>query len=361
MVDSSVVTFVLDNLSRLVDSEVTLLSGVKDQIRSLSDELKFMNIFIKSSEGKRHDPVVNQIIDVAYEAEDVVDTYVVNVNKQRSRNMLSKFFHIKGHVMMLHEVNAQMQDIKSRIEEIYQNKSKYGIQQGDFQSPIENKDFAKDLFLARRRDVEEEEVVGLVHESNLREDIQVVELFAYQAWVVWERPLLLERSTTRRRSRTCSHVVCGLLDLPAEEFKDLTDQEKMKRKVRECMSGEKYLLVLDDIWKTQVWDELQEAFPDNNNGSRILITTRVEEISHYTRATFTYRLPFLDQSKSWELFCKKVFCKEKCPDELETLGREMANACKGLPLAIEKEKEKENGIKSRIMFLGTLIKRAIEL
>ncbi|MED6157780.1 hypothetical protein PIB30_026592 [Stylosanthes scabra] len=361
MVDSSVVTFVLANLSRLVDSEVTILSGVKDQIRSLSDELKFMNIFIKSSEGKQHDSVVrevvNQIRDVAYEAEDVVDSYVINVNKQRSRNMLSKFFHVKDHVMMLHEVNAQMQDIKSRIDEIYQNKSKYGIQQGDFQSPTQNKDFARDLLLARRRDVEEEEVVGLVHDSN--EVISQLERGYSSRRVVCISGMGgLGKTTLARkiynnkkiksmfpccmwglgsndfRAQELYMNLLKLLDLPAEEFKDLTDQEKMKRKVRECMSGKKYLLVLDDIWKTQVWDELQEAFPDDNNGSRILITTRVEEISYYTRATFTYRLPFLDQSQSWELFCKKVFCKEKCLHELETLGREMANACKGLPLAI---------------------------
>ncbi|KAL4323052.1 hypothetical protein AHAS_Ahas14G0271900 [Arachis hypogaea] len=133
MIDS-VVNFALDNLSRLLVSEVTLLSSVKDQIRSLNDELKFMNIFIKSSEGKREDPfvkeVVNQIRNVAYQAEDVVDTYVVNVNNQRSRNMLGKFFHSKDHVMMFHEVSDQINSIKRRIDEIYQNKSKYGIQQG---------------------------------------------------------------------------------------------------------------------------------------------------------------------------------------------------------------------------------------
>ncbi|QHO09869.1 Disease resistance protein [Arachis hypogaea] len=329
----NVVTFVLDNLLRLLVSEVTLLSGVKDQIRSLCDELMFMNIFIKSSEEKRGDPVVREVVkqirDVAYEAEDVVDTYVVNVNKQGSRNMLSKCFHSKDHVMMLHEVNDQITTIKRRIDEIYQNK----------------------------RDVEEEEVVGLVHDSN--------EVISQLERGDWSRRVVcilgmggLGKTTLARkiyngdkiksmfrccvwgfvsndyRAQELLMSLLKLLDLPAEEYKDLTDQAKMKRKVRERMSGKKYLVVLDDIWNTQVWDDLQGAFPDDNNGSRILITTRVKDISHYTRATFTYELPFLNESQSWELFCKKVFCKEKCPHELEPLGREMTKACKGLPLAI---------------------------
>ncbi|XP_057756643.1 disease resistance protein RPP13-like [Arachis stenosperma] len=362
MVDS-VVTFALENLSRLLVSEVTLLASVEDQIKSLRDELSFMDIFIKSSKGKREDPlvreVVNQIIDVAYQAEDVVDTYVVNVNKQRSRNMFGKCFHSKHHVMMLHEVNDQINTIKKRINEIYQNKSKYDIQQGDFESTIENKEFAKDSsLLARRRDVEEDEVVGLVHDSDEvishldeRGDSsrRVVCIIGMGG---------LGKTTLARKIYNSNKVKCmfpcrvwgfvsnyyraqkllmsllKLLGLSAEECKDLTDQEKMKEKVKECMSGKKYLVVLDDIWKTQVWDELQKAFPDDNNGSRILITTRVEDISHYTRASFTYRLPFLEESQSWELFCNKVFCKEKCPHELESLGMEMTKACKGLPLAI---------------------------
>ncbi|KAL1323084.1 hypothetical protein HN51_068112 [Arachis hypogaea] len=360
MVDS-VVSFALDNLSRLLVSEVTLLSGVKDQVRSLCDELKFMDIFIKNSEGKRNDPlvkeVVNQIKDAAYQAEDVVDTYVVNANKQRSRNMLSKCFHSKGHVMMLHEVNDQITTIKRRIDEIYQNKSKYGIQQDDFESHAGNKEFAEDSLIARRRDVEEEEVVGLVYDSD--EVISQLEGGDSSHRVVCITGMGgLGKTTLARkiynndkiksmfpccvwcfvsynyRAQELLMSLLKLLNLPAEEYKDLTDQAKMKRKVRERMSGKKYLVVLDDIWETQVWNDLQGAFPDDNNGSRILITTRVKDISHYTRATFTYELPFLNESQSWELFCKKVFCKEKCPHELEVLGREMAKACKGLPLAI---------------------------
>ncbi|XLR21343.1 hypothetical protein S83_049255 [Arachis hypogaea] len=220
-----------------------------------------------------------------------------------------------------------------------------------------NKELAEDSLIARRRDVEEEEVVGLVHDSN--------EVISQLERGDWSRRVVcilgmggLGKTTLARkiyngdkiksmfrccvwgfvsndyRAQELLMSLLKLLDLPAEEYKDLTDQAKMKRKVRERMSGKKYLVVLDDIWNTQVWDDLQGAFPDDNNGSRILITTRVKDISHYTRATFTYELPFLNESQSWELFCKKVFCKEKCPHELEPLGREMTKACKGLPLAI---------------------------
>ena len=94
----SVVAFVLDNLSRLLEDEHKLLSGVEDKINSLCNELKFIDIFLKNSEGKRsHEmvkEVVSQIRDVAHKAEDVVDTYVSNIAKQKQRSKLSKLIRM---------------------------------------------------------------------------------------------------------------------------------------------------------------------------------------------------------------------------------------------------------------------------
>ncbi|TKY64946.1 putative late blight resistance protein-like R1A-6 [Spatholobus suberectus] len=105
-------------------------------------------------------------------------------------------------------------------------------------------------------------------------------------------------------------------------------------KVGECLKGKKYLVVLDDIWKTQVWDEVRGAFPDDQNGSRILITSRMNEMAHYTGTMPPYHLPFLNKQESWELFSKKVFRGEECPSDLEPLGRSIVETCRGLPLAI---------------------------
>ncbi|KAK4394806.1 putative disease resistance protein [Sesamum angolense] len=44
---------------------------------------------------------------------------------------------------------------------------------------------------------------------------------------------------------------------------------------------------------------------------------------------------FLDEDKSWDLLCEKVFAQKSCPyPELEEIGRNIARSCRGLPLAI---------------------------
>lgn len=111
-------------------------------------------------------------------------------------------------------------------------------------------------------------------------------------------------------------------------------EEEMKGKLKENLRGKKYLVVLDDIWKIQVWDEVQGAFPNDNNGSRILITSRMKEVASYTGSMPPYYLPFLSKEESWELFSKKVFRGEDCPSDLMDLGRSLVESCGGLPLAI---------------------------
>ena len=98
---------------------------------------------------------------------------------------------------------------------------------------------------------------------------------------------------------------------------------------------------MDDIWNIEEWNEVSIAFPSNSNRSRILITTRINEVSLHASSVNNsvpsippYELPLLEEDKSWELFSKKVFWGGTCPLELETLGRELVKSCHGLPLAI---------------------------
>ncbi|KAK4394880.1 Disease resistance protein RPM1 [Sesamum angolense] len=102
--------------------------------------------------------------------------------------------------------------------------------------------------------------------------------------------------------------------------------------------GRRYLIVLDDMWTTEVWDDLKRIFPDDVNGSRIMLTTRLLDVAVYATDSFSppHQICLLDEEKSWHLLCQEVFGQEDCPpefQELEDIGKMIARNCNGLPLA----------------------------
>ncbi|XP_031274535.1 putative disease resistance RPP13-like protein 3 [Pistacia vera] len=112
-------------------------------------------------------------------------------------------------------------------------------------------------------------------------------------------------------------------------------QEDLERYLRKSLNGRSYLLVIDDVWHKEAWEGFKRAFPDNNNGSRVIITTRIREVAERSDGkAHVHELRFLNPNESWKLFCDKAFQKSNADEGLKKLGREMVEKCRGLPLAI---------------------------
>lgn len=113
---------------------------------------------------------------------------------------------------------------------------------------------------------------------------------------------------------------------PIEEFIEL---------VYRSLKHRRYLIVLDDMWHGAVWVRIRRAFPDDNNGSRVIITTRLSDVAAAVDSSSTlHQMPFLNENQSWTLLREKVYGQELCPQKLEEVGNIIARNCKGLPLTI---------------------------
>ncbi|KAI3795559.1 hypothetical protein L1987_38214 [Smallanthus sonchifolius] len=113
-----------------------------------------------------------------------------------------------------------------------------------------------------------------------------------------------------------------------EDFSRSLKRDDVRRSFR-------YLIVIDDIWHTETWDDLKVFFPHDNNGSRILLTTRLNEVAKHANSDgFIHHLGYLSKEKSWDLLCRKVFCGNECPEWSIKPGMQMVENCHGLPLAV---------------------------
>jgi len=77
------------------------------------------------------------------------------------------------------------------------------------------------------------------------------------------------------------------------------------------------------------WDDLRLCFPDVGNRSRIVLTTRLEEVAKQAKHhTDPYYLPFLKPDESLKLLQKKVFQQEGCPPELQDVVKRLQKDAK---------------------------------
>ncbi|XP_027076845.1 putative late blight resistance protein homolog R1A-10 [Coffea arabica] len=101
------------------------------------------------------------------------------------------------------------------------------------------------------------------------------------------------------------------------------------------VKGNRYLIVLDDIWGIEAWNGMERSFPNDANGSRVLCTSRLHNLSsEFKLDCKPHPLRPLTDEESWALLQHKLFAKKACPPQLCALGKQIAESCKGLLLAV---------------------------
>ena len=97
-----------------------------------------------------------------------------------------------------------------------------------------------------------------------------------------------------------------------------------------------FFLVLDDVWKAQVWENLLwKPFSKGAHGSWVLITTRYEHIAQRVGAIHVHEVKPLPKEDSELLFRNMLFLEGD--EELENvwdIGMQIVEKCDGLLLAI---------------------------
>ncbi|PHT67799.1 putative late blight resistance protein -like protein R1B-12 [Capsicum annuum] len=175
------------------------------------------------------------------------------------------------------------------------------------------------------------------------------------------------------RAQCCvSQVSCK--DLLLAILRDVTGEDSKFRanstaeladKLRKALYFGRYLILVDDVWETSVWDDLVGCFHDANEGSKIILTTRNHDVVNYARyKSEPHLLRMFSDDESWKLLRKKVFGEESCSTDLMEIGQQIAKKCGQLPLSValvagilEKMERKEGCWKQVANNLGPHIHR----
>ncbi|XP_059438963.1 disease resistance protein RPM1-like isoform X2 [Corylus avellana] len=370
----TVVTLVINELVQLIAHESKLLTGVHREVVNIRDELESIQCFLKDADKRDlQDGVktwVKQVREAAYHIEDVIDEYVFHMAQCRHQQGFIASLHKIGRLMKKlkphHDIATKIQDIKISVREIKERSERYGFnssEQGSSSSATSvtwHDPRLGSLF------IEEDEVVGIestrdelvswmVGGESKRSVISVVGMGGIGkttlAKKVYENELVKGHFDCRvwitvSQSYNVQKILMSMSKqiYQAKETAprqiDMTDEIVLISQLRKCLQQKRYVVVFDDVWKTEFWEIVKHALPCNNRGSRIIITTRCDLIGVSCKESLSdqvHKLQPLSQDKAWELFCRKAFQSEFqgcCPRELVRPSMDIVKKCEGLPLAI---------------------------
>ncbi|KAH6796408.1 hypothetical protein C2S51_037394 [Perilla frutescens var. frutescens] len=141
------------------------------------------------------------------------------------------------------------------------------------------------------------------------------------------------------------HVLMNLIKKLVEEIKESPPQglqdmsiDGMRNFIYDFLKESKYIIVLDDVWKSETWETLRFALPKKGGHGCIVITTRSSSIGDgaCSETNHVYNLQPLSEEESEKLFFKKAFPRNSSfpPPDLREYAENILKRCEGLPLAI---------------------------
>ncbi|WJX36564.1 hypothetical protein P8452_24428 [Trifolium repens] len=379
------VLFALGEVFQFLKEEKNLLTGVHRDFSDIKDELESIQIFLKDADIRAADEAdtndgirawVKHLREASFRIEDVIDEYLQLMHRDNPPgcgSLVCKMASLVNTLIPRHHIASEIQDIKLTIRGIKERSERYNFQishEPGSSSRNNTRETENERWCDPRLSshfIEETEIVGfegpreelfgwLLEGAPERTVISVVGMGGLGKTTLAKLVYDSQKLTSQFDCRACitvsqSYTVRGLLINMMEQFcrdtKDplllmlhKMDDRSLITEVRQYLQHQRYLIFFDDVWQEDFSDQVEFAMPNNNNGSRIIITSRMMQVSNYFKKSFlvhVHNLQLLPPEKAWELFCKKVFRFEldgHCPPELEAISKDLVRKCKQLPLAI---------------------------
>ncbi|KAL0384880.1 UNVERIFIED_CONTAM: putative late blight resistance proteinR1B-16 [Sesamum radiatum] len=322
----------------------------RPQIESLLEKARFLKVLSEESSSAvtvhGRQSLESRIRDAAHDAEDILESHLVEQILSCSEGesfifsppdlgkVIGELDSAKEEMMTIMDNSSQIANSSSPAVSSRQDPNPKNIIVGVAEDLIHLKG---QLIGQPPKALQVIPIVGMggigktTLARNLYDDPSVTSHFDTRAWAT------ISQDCNKRKLQDVllSLLGCVIGKPNIDERLSKTDDE-LSLCLHQALKGRRYLIVLDDMWDVNTWDNIRRFFPDENKGSRIIVTTRESSVADYTGSGRSHhQVNLLKDDESWSLLHQKVFAPdETCSPELEKVGKKIAKDCRGIPLSI---------------------------
>ncbi|XP_061951835.1 putative disease resistance protein RGA3 [Populus nigra] len=355
-----------------VQQEVRLVVGVKNEVRKLTSNFQAIQVVLADAEERQlKDGSIKRWIDqlkgVSYDMDDVLDEWGTTIAKSQmkvnehprktARKVCSMIFSCLcfREVGLRRDIAHKIKELNERIDGIVIEKDRFhfkssevGIKQLEHQKTTsiidateikgreKDKDRVIEMLLSESSQGPALRTISLVGMGGIGKttlaklvynDHKVETHFEKIIWVCVSDPF--DEIT----------IAKAILEDLKESTQNLNTLQTLVTHVQDSIRGNKFLLVLDDVWNedSTKWEQLKDSLKCGLSGSRILVTTRKKNVASRMGSSSAdiLELGLLSTDECWSLFSQLAFFEKNSRErrDLEDIGRQIAAKCKGLPLA----------------------------
>uniref|UniRef100_A0ACD5TAV9 Uncharacterized protein n=1 Tax=Avena sativa TaxID=4498 RepID=A0ACD5TAV9_AVESA len=351
----------IPKLGKLLIDEYNLKDTVKKGIGDLKVELESMQVFlvkVSSVPLDQLDPQVkiwaNEVRELSYAIEDRLDSFVTSVTEDKFKNWLKKARNKFTKFKARHEIANDMEEFESQVRKIKERYDRYKINDvvsnhatttvdprlsalynkvSDLvgtEEPID--ELMKILSEGAETPQKNPKIVSIVGSGGLGKTTLAKALYDKVS-----KTYNCQGFVPVGQNQCVKKVLRDILfelDKELHKAAQILDERQLINQLRGILAGQRYFIVIDDLWDIPTWKRIKNAFMDSHPDSRIIITTRNHDVA--SNAGGIYRMKPLSDDNSKMLFHTRTCGAEGVSqdNQHDEVINKILKKCAGVPLAI---------------------------
>ncbi|MED6193920.1 hypothetical protein PIB30_023760 [Stylosanthes scabra] len=362
-----VATSLIDKIASAAFREIGRIYGVMDDLEKLKDTLESIKVVLSDAElrqGQDNTVLhwVKRFKQVLHDADDLLDDVFIKDLRRKANGGSKKMSKVCGFLCIsdnpiafraklahkIEKIRKGFNDVAEDMSKLKLNPS-YVVLKNDENSWRETSSFVLQSEIIGREN-DKTKIVNLLRQTDPDHNVSLVVVAGMGGLGKTALAQLVYNAAQKENMFEKYIWVCVSEDFEAKTIlkkmleslkKDASGDtlEALQQRVQEELNGQKYMLVLDDVWSEDhlVWSNLRTHLMCGGRGSKILVTTRSMLVSEAMGISIPYTLKGLTEEQSWTLLRNLAFGGDNgiLSQELQLIGEKVASRCGGVPLAIK--------------------------